>query len=285
MKEGDTHRSELQTIECSGKLVALKELLRNAGVYSEELAAADNDRTLLYCESDSDGDETKDILEPDLEKLAGGNKNARVGVGSKCLIFAQFTHSLDVVEEFLLKRHMPSVKYLRMCGRVPQDKRSDLVEMFNKDERVRILLLTTRIGGLGLNLTGADTVIFLEHDWNPHSDIQSMDRAHRIGQTKTVNVYKLVTTDSVEEKIMKLHETKLAMSNAIVNTDNSSMFSMGTDRLLDIFSFRSGKTTGNTLSNDIEHTLDALVERYEDEYESFSLGDFTLSFKNEAGVS
>lgn len=114
MKEGDTHRSELQTIECSGKLVALKELLRNAGVYSEELAAADNDRTLLYCESDSDGDETKDILEPDLEKLAGGNKNARVGVGSKCLIFAQFTHSLDVVEEFLLKRHMPSVKYLRM---------------------------------------------------------------------------------------------------------------------------------------------------------------------------
>lgn len=138
---------------------------------------------------------------------------------------------------------------------------------------------------LTLHQSGADTVIFLEHDWNPHSDIQSMDRAHRIGQTKTVNVYKLVTTDSVEEKIMKLHETKLAMSNAIVNTDNSSMFSMGTDRLLDIFSFRSGKTTGNTLSNDIEHTLDALVERYEDEYESFSLGDFTLSFKNEDGVS
>jgi TATA-binding protein-associated factor len=101
-----------------------------------------------------------------------------------------------------------------------------------------------------------------------------MDRAHRIGQKKTVNVYKLVTSGSIEEKIMKLHETKIAMSNAIVNADNSTMFSMGTDRLLDIFRFRSEVGDGQSASNDMEDTLDALVERYEDEYTSVSVGEF-----------
>jgi len=65
------------------------------------------------------------------------------------------------------------------------------------------LLLTTSVGGLGLNLTGADTVIFVEHDWNPQKDIQAMDRAHRIGQKKVVNVYRIVTRGTLEEKILK----------------------------------------------------------------------------------
>ena len=73
-----------------------------------------------------------------------------------------------------------------------------------------------------LCFSGADVVIFLEHDWNPHADLQAMDRAHRLGQTKKVHVYKLVTADSIEEKIMTLHEKKIAMSKAIVNTKNSS---------------------------------------------------------------
>ena len=116
-------------------------------------------------------------------------------------------------------------------------------------------------------------MIFLEHDYNPHADLQAMDRAHRIGQTKarvssecrsvfkprfrplthtfpshpfiglcinqTVNVYRLITQNTIEEKIMKLQETKMAMSKAIVNSENTTMYSMGTDRLLDIFTFRS----------------------------------------------
>lgn len=106
-----------------------------------------------------------------------------------------------------------------------------------------------------------------------------MDRAHRIGQKKTVNVYKLVTTGSIEEKIMKLQDTKLAMSDAIVNTDNSTLFSMGTDRLLDIFRFRSEVSTGATSSHDLGNTLDALVERYEGEYQSLSVGDFSSGFQ------
>lgn len=73
---------------------------------------------------------------------------------------------------------------------------------FNNDPSIDILLLTTHVGGLGLNLTGADTVIFVEHDWNPMKDLQAMDRAHRIGQKKVVNVYRLITRGTLEEKIM-----------------------------------------------------------------------------------
>jgi TATA-binding protein-associated factor len=78
-----------------------------------------------------------------------------------------------------------------------------VVKRFNSDPSIDILLLTTSIGGLGLNLTGADTVIFFEHDWNPQKDLQAMDRAHRIGQTKVVNVYRLITKRTIEEKIMR----------------------------------------------------------------------------------
>lgn len=73
---------------------------------------------------------------------------------------------------------------------------------FNNDPSIDVLLLTTQVGGLGLNLTGADTVIFVEHDWNPMKDLQAMDRAHRIGQRKVVNVYRLITRGTLEEKIM-----------------------------------------------------------------------------------
>ena len=75
-------------------------------------------------------------------------------------------------------------------------------DRFNNDPSIDLLLMTTHVGGLGLNLTGADTVIFVEHDWNPMKDLQAMDRAHRIGQRRVVNVYRLVTRGTLEEKIM-----------------------------------------------------------------------------------
>lgn len=120
-------------------------------------------------------------------------------------------------------------------------------------------------------------MIFLEQDWNPHVDLQAMDRAHRLGQKKTVHVYKIVTSDSIEEKIWKLQEKKIAMSKAIVNTDNSTMFSMGTDRLLDIFTFRSEQDAAQASPNDDLQNLDSLVELYKDEYASLSLDEFVRS--------
>lgn len=98
-----------------------------------------------------------------------------------------------------------------------------------------MLLLTTHVGGLGLNLTSADTVVFLEHDWNPMKDLQAMDRAHRIGQTRTVNVYRLLMQDTLEQRIMSLQQFKIDVANAVVNSDNVSMAAMDTGQLLDLF--------------------------------------------------
>ena len=97
---------------------------------------------------------------------------------------------------------MPTVSYLRLDGSIPPSSRHNVVTRFNNDPSIDVLLLTTQVGGLGLNLTGADTVIFVEHDWNPMKDLQAMDRAHRIGQRKVVNVYRLITRGTLEEKIM-----------------------------------------------------------------------------------
>ena len=83
-------------------------------------------------------------------------------------------------------------------------ERLEIVDKFNSDESIRVLILTTAVGGLGLTLTGADTVIFAEHDWNPMRDLQAIDRAHRIGQTRKVCVYRLIVEDTIEEKIMNL---------------------------------------------------------------------------------
>lgn len=120
----------------------------------------------------------------------------------RALVFCQLKAMLDIIENDLFKKHMPSVTYLRLDGSIAPAQRHSVVTRFNNDPSIDVLLLTTQVGGLGLNLTGADTVIFVEHDWNPMKDLQAMDRAHRIGQRKVVNVYRLITRATLEEKIM-----------------------------------------------------------------------------------
>lgn len=95
-----------------------------------------------------------------------------------------------------------------------------------------------------MNLTGADTVIFVEHDWNPMKDLQAMDRAHRIGQKKVVNVYRLITRKSLEEKIMGLQKFKLVTANTVVTDENASMDTMQTDQLFDLFQLKDENGSG-----------------------------------------
>lgn len=121
----------------------------------------------------------------------------------RALIFCQMKEMLDIVQNDVLRKLLPSVQALRLDGSVEATKRQNIVNQFNTDPSYDVLLLTTSVGGLGLNLTGADTVIFVENDWNPQKDIQAMDRAHRIGQKKVVNVYRLITRGTLEEKILK----------------------------------------------------------------------------------
>ncbi|KAI0598541.1 SNF2 family domain-containing protein [Biscogniauxia sp. FL1348] len=153
----------------------------------------------------------------------------------RALIFCQMKEMLDMVQNTVLKRMLPSVSYLRLDGSVEANKRQDIVNRFNKDPSYDCLLLTTSVGGLGLNLTGADTVIFVEHDWNPQRDLQAMDRAHRIGQKKVVNVYRLITRGTLEEKILSLQAFKIDVASTVVNQQNAGLGTMDTDQILDLF--------------------------------------------------
>ena len=100
----------------------------------------------------------------------------------KVLIFSQFTTMLDIIEDWATQLHEWAV--CRIDGAVPQDERQRQIKEFNTEKEVKLFLLSTRAGGLGINLTAADTVIIFDSDWNPQQDLQAQDRAHRIGQTK-----------------------------------------------------------------------------------------------------
>merc|ERR1719436_344406 len=170
---------------------------------------------------------------------------------------------MDIVENDLFKNSMPSVAYLRLDGSIPPSDRHEIVTKFNNDVSIDLLLLTTSVGGLGLNLTGADTVIFVEHDWNPMKDLQAMDRAHRIGQKKVVNVYRMITRATIEEKIMSLQKFKLHTARTVISADNAGIESMQTEGVLDLFSLDSASPTpsANAAGNTgVKAVLDNLPE-------------------------
>lgn len=136
------------------------------------------------------------------------------GTHSRALIFTQMTKVLDVLESFL---NLHSLRYLRLDGTTKTDDRQKIVERFNTDSRIFCMILTTRAGGVGLNLTGADTVIFYDTDYNPAVDNQAADRAHRIGQTRPVHVYRLVSEQTVEENILRRANEKRNLESLVIS--------------------------------------------------------------------
>ncbi|XP_048263211.1 TATA-binding protein-associated factor 172 isoform X2 [Bombus terrestris] len=225
-------KSTLSDIEYAAKLPALKQLLLDCGIGQPQRQQNRNSVT-------TDG--TSDNQPPQEQQLVSQHR---------ALIFCQLKAMLDIVEKDLLCVHLPTVTYLRLDGSVQTTQRHSIVTRFNADPSIDVLLLTTQVGGLGLNLTGADTVIFVEHDWNPMKDLQAMDRAHRIGQKKVVNVYRLITRSTVEEKIMGLQKFKLLTANTVISTENASLETMATDQLLDLFSLDSGKEKKSEIQDD-----------------------------------
>lgn len=197
----------LQDITHAPKLQALKELLEQCGICGTHTAGS------------GIGSEADDGCTP----------------FHRILVFAQLKKLLDVVEASIL---IPAgITFLRLDGSVDRHQRISIVQKFNSDPTIGVMLLTTKVGGLGLNLTSADTVVFLEHDWNPMNDLQAMDRVHRLGQERTVNVYRILTRGTLEEKIMGLQQFKMTVANSVVNKDNISMSTMDTANLLDLFTY------------------------------------------------
>ncbi|XP_023242373.1 helicase domino-like, partial [Centruroides sculpturatus] len=152
--------------------------------------------------------------------------------GHRVLIFTQMTRMLDVFEQFL-NHHGHT--YLRLDGTTRVDQRQVLMERFNADRRIFCFILSTRSGGIGVNLTGADTVIFYDSDWNPTMDAQAQDRCHRIGQTRDVHIYRLISERTVEENILKKANQKRLLGDLAIEGGNFTTAFFKKNTIRDLF--------------------------------------------------
>jgi len=134
--------------------------------------------------------------------------------GHRCLIYFQMTRMIDLMEEYISYKQY---KYMRLDGSSKISDRRDMVTDWQTRPEYFIFLLSTRAGGLGINLTAADTVIFYDSDWNPTVDQQAMDRAHRLGQTKQVTVYRLITKGTIEERILQRAKQKDEIQKVVIS--------------------------------------------------------------------
>ncbi|CAE6436278.1 unnamed protein product [Rhizoctonia solani] len=133
--------------------------------------------------------------------------------GHRVLVYFQMTRMIDLMEEYLVYRQY---SYLRLDGGSKLEDRRDMVRDWQTNPNIFVFLLSTRAGGLGINLTAADTVVFYDHDWNPSNDAQAMDRAHRLGQTRQVTVYRLITKGTIDERIVQLARVKKDVQDIVV---------------------------------------------------------------------
>jgi ATP-dependent helicase STH1/SNF2 len=192
--------------------------------------------------------------------------------GHRVLIFFQMTQIMTIFEDFLL---MQGYKYLRLDGSTKAEDRSDLLKKFNQpDSPYFIFMLSTRAGGLGLNLQTADTVIIFDSDWNPHQDLQAQDRAHRIGQTKEVRIFRLITVDSVEEYILERAQFKLNLDGKVIQAGKFDQKSTNEEReaiLRAIFEEEQEKNDVDEVYSDDE--LNEIIARNDEELEIFRTED------------
>lgn len=154
-------------------------------------------------------------------------ENAMAG-GHKILLFSQFTSMLDVIERRLKAER---ILYYRLDGSTKSEQRTRLVNAFNEN-KIPVFLISLKAGGTGLNLTGADIVIHYDPWWNAAAQNQATDRAHRIGQTHTVTVYKLIARHTIEEKILELQENKKALSDQILSEEGVTASQLTKEELL-----------------------------------------------------
>jgi len=212
-----------------------------------------------FLKAETDGAETfASEIEPDETLVSTSGKMLLLDTllpelihrGHKVLIFSQFTTTLDLLGQYLDLR---SWQYARIDGSVAQSDRQDQILAFNKVDlknATNVFILSTRAGGQGINLAAADTVILFDSDWNPQQDLQAMDRAHRIGQTRNVIVYRFATRNTVEQKLLESAEAKRRLEKLVIRKGG-----VRNDR---------GKARGNDKEQEVEE-LQKLLRRSDGE--------------------
>lgn len=174
--------------------------------------------------------------------------------GHRALIFTQMTKMLDILEAFI---NLYGYTYMRLDGSTQPEERQTLMQRFNTNPKIFLFILSTRSGGVGINLVGADTVIFYDSDWNPAMDQQAQDRCHRIGQTREVHIYRLISESTIEENILKKANQKRALDDLVIQSGgyNTEFF-----KKLDPMELFSGHRLAPIKDIQKERDLDAGVE-------------------------
>lgn len=150
----------------------------------------------------------------------------------RLLIFSQFTSMLDILDETLSKK---GIEHFKLTGNTPSEERFKLVDEFNKNTNIKVFLISLKAGGTGLNLVGADTVIHYDPWWNISAENQASDRVHRIGQKNNVQIIKMITKDSIEEKILELQNKKKELFEKVVSDDGNILTKLSNEELLSLF--------------------------------------------------
>ena len=194
--------------------------------------------------------------------------------GHRILMFCQMTQLMTIMEDYLNWR---GYKYLRLDGTTKAEERGEMLAQFNDPKsEYFIFLLSTRAGGLGLNLQTADTVIIFDSDWNPHQDLQAQDRAHRIGQRNEVRVLRLMTVNSVEERILAAARYKLNMDEKVIQAGKFDQRSTGSERheLLQSI-LRDERDDDEDEENEVpdDDIVNQMISRSEEEFEMFQRMD------------
>ncbi|KAI8959608.1 SNF2 family N-terminal domain-containing protein [Daldinia sp. FL1419] len=214
----------------------------------------------------------KRLLQYDCGKLQALDRLLRKlqSGGHRALIFTQMTKVLDILEQFL---NIHGHKYLRLDGATKVEQRQILTDRFNHDTRILCFILSTRSGGLGINLTGADTVIFYDQDWNPAMDKQCQDRCHRIGQTRDVHIYRLVSEHTIEANILRKASQKQMLDDVVIQeggftTDYFNKLSVrdvigGTPDETDVVGDAMDRVLGGVENSD-QRTVGRVLEQAED---------------------
>ena len=152
--------------------------------------------------------------------------------GHKILLFSGYTSMFEFIEKELNNR---KIKYYKLTGATKVDERMQLVDDFNKNPEIKVFLISLKAGGTGLNLTGADMVIHYDPWWNLSAENQATDRTYRIGQKRNVQVYKLITKNSIEEKIYNLQERKAKLADDMLSTKETFISKLSKDEIMNLF--------------------------------------------------
>jgi SNF2 family DNA or RNA helicase len=158
--------------------------------------------------------------------------NDAVQGGHKILLFSGYSSMFWYIEKELDKL---GIKYLKLTGQTKVESRMELVNKFNNDNEIKVFLISLKAGGTGLNLIGADMVIHYDPWWNLSAENQATDRTYRIGQKRNVQVYKLITKNSIEEKIYNLQERKAKLANDMLSTKETFISKLSKDEIMDLF--------------------------------------------------